>query len=170
MVAQINPYLVDAPTVLVEGRRQPLVPVPRARFGSMPNDNGNLLLNDDEAQAVQAADPAAAPFIREMVSAREMLRGLVGGCLWLADSTAAERRASPEIRRRVEAARLYRLASPRSNTQALAATPSCLKFDNPIPIIVCVPRHAAEGRSIIPMIFLGPQVIAERFDDIDPRC
>lgn len=48
IVSEINPYLVDAPYVVIARRRQPLRNVKSIAFGSMPNDGGYLLLDDHE--------------------------------------------------------------------------------------------------------------------------
>ncbi len=45
LVKNINPYLLDAPNVIVTGRSKPLSNFPEISFGSMPNDGGNLLLD-----------------------------------------------------------------------------------------------------------------------------
>ncbi len=161
VVKQINPYLVDAPTVFIEERRVPLAPVPAATFGSMPNEGGNLLLTDEEAAALRASDPVASAFLREIVSARELLHGQRRWCLWLKDSTAAERRASPEIRKRVDAVRTYREASRRATTQGLARSPYLFgEIRQPTDRYLCVPRHSSENRDLIPMVFFESKVIA----------
>ncbi|EQD50981.1 DNA methylase, partial [mine drainage metagenome] len=80
-VSHINPYLVEAPTVYVYKRREPLVPVPHASFGSMPNDDGNFILDDDEAVRLRTADSVAARFLREMASTRQLLHGERRWCL-----------------------------------------------------------------------------------------
>src|SRR6185437_3642567 len=52
----INPYLIDAPNVLLENRTDPLCMVPGMRFGSMPRDGGNLLLDDRECAELLAQE------------------------------------------------------------------------------------------------------------------
>ena len=44
----INPYLLDAPDVVLPSRREPIGHVPPIVFGSMPNDGGHLLTDDQE--------------------------------------------------------------------------------------------------------------------------
>ena len=160
-VSRINPYLLDAPTIFVASRRQPLVNVPRASFGSMPNDDGHLLLSNQEAEELRATDPIAAGFIREMVSAREVVHGLRRWCLWLEDASAAQIRSSPELLRRVEAVKAYRLESRREATREAADLPHLFaELRQPRSEYLCVPRHAGESRIIIPMIFCSPEIIA----------
>jgi hypothetical protein len=121
---QINPYLVDAPNVLPGSRRSPLVHgLPECSFGSMPYDDGNLLLDDDEATALRA-DPAVAKFIRPLIDAPSLLDGRERWCIWLVDAKPSEIVGPGVIRTRVAAVRTYRLASKRAETNSLANVPS----------------------------------------------
>lgn len=159
--SQINPYLADAPAdVIPTPRSQPLLPVPPSRFGSMPNDGGNLLIGPDEIEDVQC-DPLAAKYIRPLLGADGMLDGALRWCLWLANADPADIRNSAELRRRVEAVKSYRLASTRSTTRELAATPSLFgEIRQPSKRYICLPRHTSENRRYIPMVFAEPDTIA----------
>jgi len=120
----INPYLVDAPTVFIDKRRKPLCSgVPEMVKGSQPTDGGNLLLTEDETASIRANDPIAAKYIRSFFGSEEFINGVVRYCLWLKDSTAADRQVSPEIRQRMQAVKIMRLASPKVPTQKLAELP-----------------------------------------------
>lgn len=44
-VDNINPYLVDAPSVLIENRNKSICDAPVIAYGSMPIDDGNLILD-----------------------------------------------------------------------------------------------------------------------------
>lgn len=159
--AQINPYLLDAPVVFVTERRHSLSDVPAVSFGSMPNDGGHLLLDDEEAEELRQADPIAGRYVREMASARQLLHGERRWCLWLVNAPASDIRGSAELRRRVEAVRAYREASTRPTTRRMAQTPQLFaEIRQPEVDYLCVPRHAGESRVIIPMQFLSPTVIA----------
>src|SRR3546814_4019564 len=71
VAANINPYLVDAPDLLLSKRSKPVSVVPEIAFGSMPNDGGNLLLEDDERESLLALEPAAANWIRPFLGSVE---------------------------------------------------------------------------------------------------
>jgi hypothetical protein len=157
----INPYLADAPILYVKGRNTPLGPVPKASFGSMPNDGGEFLFNDEDAATIRESDPIAAKYLREIACTRQLLHGQSRWCLWLVDSTAADRRASPEIRRRVAVVQAARQKSTRAATRALADTPYLFgEIRQPDSRYLCVPRHSSENRNLIPMVFMPPEVIA----------
>ena len=53
----------------------------------------------------------------------EFINNVPRYCLWLKDSTSVDRIKSPEIKRRMDAVRAMRLASPKAATQKLAETP-----------------------------------------------
>jgi type II restriction/modification system DNA methylase subunit YeeA len=90
---QINPYLVDAPTVLIEKRRKPLCAgAPEMTKGSQPTDGGHLLLSQEEADAIRKSDLIAAKYIRPFLGAEEFINNLPRFCLWLKDSTAQDRK------------------------------------------------------------------------------
>jgi hypothetical protein len=160
-VTRLNPYLVEGPDVLVAGRTTPFGALPRASFGSMPNDGGHLLLDDAEAAELRYTDPVAARYLRPMLSTREMLRDIPRWCLWLDGAPAADIRASAELRRRVSAVREYRLASKRAATRALADVPYRFgEIRQPTTRYLCVPRHTSERRKLIPMLYCEPGSVA----------
>lgn len=161
LAKRINAYLVDAPDVLIESRRTPISPVPPIVFGSMPNDGGNLLLNDDERDALITAEPSASHWIRRFLGAREFLNGLSRWCLWLKDLPPGALTKMPHIRSRVDAVQQYRLASKRAATKKLATTPGLFgEIRQPDSDYLLVPRHSSERRAYIPVGFMPPEMIA----------
>ena len=118
----INGYLVDGPRVLVESRSRPLADISPARFGSMPNDGGNLIVEVDEYEEV-ASDPVAAKYLRKFIGSRELVRGLGRWCLWMENLEPGDVEKSEILRSRIEAVKQHRLKSKRATTQKLAATP-----------------------------------------------
>lgn len=157
----INPYLVDAPTVFIEKRRKPLCDVPEMNFGSKPTDGGNLLLSSEEATNIRQIDPIAARYIRSFVGSEEFINGIDRYCLWLTDSTVNDRKASPEIQQRMQAVKAMRLASPKIPTQKLAETPYLFGEirHNHLPYIG-VPKTSSERRSFLPIGLLNAETIA----------
>jgi N-6 DNA Methylase len=158
---QINPYLVDAPTVLIDKRRKPLNPnVPEMTKGSQPTDGGNLLLSQYEADNIRANDTLAAKYIRPFLGAEEFINNIPRYCLWLKDSTSGDRIKSPEIKRRIEAVKAMRLASPKIPTQKLAETPYLFgeirQTDQPY---LLIPRVSSENRDFVPIGYFEPIVI-----------
>ncbi len=160
-VRNINPYLVDAPDVVLVNRRQPISSAPKIVFGSMPNDGGHLLLTDAEKNELLLKEPAAGKFIRPFMSAKEFLNNESRWCLWLINITPNELRQLPEIAHRVQAVKKLREASDRKTTRELAAFPT-LFGENRQPTLhyILVPRHSSESRAYIPCGFFDEDHIA----------
>ncbi|MBB3040005.1 class I SAM-dependent DNA methyltransferase, partial [Hoyosella altamirensis] len=71
---QINAYLLDRPNVLVTPRTRPLSPqVAEVNYGTMPCDNGNLLINTVGEYEKFMADPVAARYVRPFVGSKVIL-------------------------------------------------------------------------------------------------
>ncbi len=168
--SQINPYLVDAPDVFLDKRRKPLCAnAPEIVFGNMPNDDGHLLLSPDEEQGLRTRDLIAAKYLRRFLGADEFINDKLRYCLWLKDSTATDRKASPEIRRRAEAVRALRQASNRAATKKLADTPHLFgeirHTDRPY---VVVPLHSSENRNFVPIGYFNAEVICGNANSMLP--
>ena len=158
---QINPYLVDAEIVLIESRSKPICDVPELKFGSMPNDDGNYLLTEEEKVELLKKEPNANRFIRPILSSYEFLNGKDRYCLWLIDAQPEEIRALPEIRRRVDAVRKFRESSKREATVKLADSPSLFgEIRQPESNYVLIPRHSSETRKYIPIAIFDTSYIA----------
>lgn len=83
----INPYLVDADNILLAKRTKPLGPsVPEMDYGSMPNDDGALLIETaEDRQEILRRDPDAKPFIKKFFQVDEFLYNKKRWCLSLDD-------------------------------------------------------------------------------------
>ncbi len=106
--SNINPYLVDAPDVVLERRRQPICAVPEIGIGNKPIDGGHYLFTTAERDAFIAQEPASAAFFRRWLGADEFLNGYERWCLWLGDCPPAQLRAMPEALKRVQAVKALR--------------------------------------------------------------
>ena len=159
-VKNINPYLVDAANLVLEKRRSPICEVPPIAFGSMANDDGNLLLSDEEKAELVAAEPAAKKWIRPFMQVDELLYGQTRWCLWLKGISPGELRALPKVAARVHAVKKYRAASDRETTRDLASYPQRFgEVRQPETDYFIVPRHSGEDRLVIPVAKFPPNVI-----------
>ena len=166
---RINPYLVDAPEIILENRRTALCNVPPIVFGSMPNDGGHLLLEDGERAALLAVEPRVAPWIRPFLGAEEFINGKSRWCLWLVDIPPNVLRQLPEVGKRMAAVKRLREESPRSTTRELAAYPARFgEIRQPSDGYVLIPAHSSENRKLIPIGFMSPEYIAGNANLIIP--
>lgn len=158
----INPYLLDAPNVLITSRGTPLCEVPKMTKGNQPSDGGNLILSQEERDEMIRRDASIASCVRRYVGSKDFINNNeIRYCLWLKNVSPAVYRKNPEIMRRLEAVREMRLASSAAPTRALADKPY-LFFSTPQTDsnYLCVPEVSSERRRYIPIGFLDKSVIA----------
>ncbi len=158
--ANINPYLVDAPDVVLPRRSKPICDVPEMKTGNKPIDDGNYLFSTEERDAFIAKEPAAAKWFRRWLGGDEFINAIDRWCLWLGDTPPAELRAMPEAMKRVQAVKAFRAASKSTPTQAIAATPTRFHTEFvPAATFIALPQVSSERRETIPMAFLSPDVM-----------
>jgi type I restriction-modification system DNA methylase subunit len=159
--ANINPYLVDAPDVVLPRRSNPICAVPEIGIGNKPIDDGNYLFTTEEKRAFIAQEPASAKWFRRWIGADELINGYERWCLWLGDCPPAELRAMPEAMKRVQAVKTFRLASKSPPTQKLAATPTRFHVENmPRGAYCAVAKVSSEKRAFVPIGFEEPSTLA----------
>jgi len=160
--SNINPYLVDAPDLIIDKARKPICNVPEMSYGSMANDDGFLLLSDIEKQTLLIKEPLAEKWVKKFVMGDELINNISRWCLWLEEIKPNELRNLPEILRRVEQVRLIRVKSTREATRELANTPNLFgELRQPSCNYLALPRVSSENRRFIPITFLKSEVIAE---------
>lgn len=155
----INPYLVDAKDILITKRTTPLCEVPKMSFGNMPLDGGNLILSDEEKNAFVIKEPKSGKYILPLVSAHEFLNGKKRWCFWLVDATPSELKEMPEVLKRVELVRKFRLSSVAPSTQKFATSPTLFRDKNRPETFIVVPRVSSENRPYIPCGFFDTNSI-----------
>lgn len=156
----INPYLIDAKDLLINKSSNPICNVPKMSFGNMPLDGGYLLLSDEEKNEFLLKEPKAEKFIKPLISAYEFLNGEKRWCIWLVGAEPSELKQLPEILKRVEAVKKFRLDSVAPSTQKFAATPTLFRDRNQPDTYILIPSTTSENRKYIPLGFFGKDDIA----------
>ena len=161
-VNNINPYLVDAVNIFIAKSRAPICQkIPAMIFGSMPNDGGYLLLNDNDKVDLVNLEPQVNQFLRPLMGSEEFINAKVRWCLWLVDATPTIIKQMPQLLKRIDKVRLTRLASSRPTTQALAKKPSLFgEIRQPKSRYLAFPEVSSENRDYVPIGFLDEAVIA----------
>jgi hypothetical protein len=153
-VKNINPYLVDSKDILIKKRSNPICNVPKMSFGNMPLDGGNLLLSDEEKINFINKEPKSVKYILPLISAFEFLNGKRRWCLWLVDAEPNELKQMPEVLKRVEAVKKFRLESTRKQTVEKSNYPSSFgEIRDFGDSYIVVPRVSSENRPYIPIGF-----------------
>jgi N-6 DNA Methylase len=154
-VSNINPYLVDAPNVVLPRRRRPICAVPDIGIGSQPIDDGNYLFSTEAMHDFIKSEPNAKKWFRRWLGADEFLNGYERWCLWLSNCPPAELRAMPNVLKRVQAVKAFRLESKRKQTLTAAATPAAFATEmTPTGNYLLIPKVSSEKRGVIPIGFL----------------
>ena len=155
----INPYLVDTKDLLINKSSNPICNVPKMSFGNMPLDGGHLLLSDTEKEDFILKEPKAEKFIMPLISAYEFLNGQKRWCIWLVDAEPSELKQLPEVLKRVDLVKKFRLASVASSTQKFAETPTLFRDRNQPETFIVIPRVSSENRKYIPIGFFDKNSI-----------
>ena len=167
----INPYIVDAPNLLITKQRKPISDVSFIKFGNQPNDGGGFLFSDEEKEDFLKSEPNSAKFIRKFLGSREFINNINRWCLWLPEITPKEMRNLPLLSKRIEIVKKHRLASTRPATVELAQTPTKFGFISHIEEnYIIIPSVSSERRKYIPIGFMPPEVIASNLCLIIPQA
>lgn len=162
----VNGYLLAAPDVFVTARSQkkgtlsPMLNL--ANFGSMPLDNGNLLIETPEEYTEAMTDPIAARYVHPIQGGKELIDGRKRWCLWLVDAEPGDMRKSKFIAQRVTACREYRENATKTGDAYKNRSTPWLFRDNHQPAhdYLAIPKVSGERREYFPCKVSDPSVIA----------
>lgn len=158
----INPYLIDAPNVMIESTNTPISDVPKMTKGNQPTDDGNFIFSEDERNSFVAEYPNEAHLLHRYVGAKDFLNNdEVRYCLWLKDVPPTEYARNKEIMCRLDAIKAFREKSSAEPTRKSALTPWKF-FSTPQDNVdyLIIPRVSSERRKYIPIGFMPPDIIA----------
>ena len=167
----ISPYLLDTPTIFVESRKKPLSNIPEIMKGSIPVDNGHLIIEAEDYENFIANEPLAVKYIHRFLGAREFLHNLPRFCLWLDGVSPKELNQMPFVRERLAKVREFRLSSPKAATRNFADMPTrFMEIRQPKDNYILIPSHSSENRRYIPMGFMSPEVICGNANLMIPKA
>ncbi len=171
IVENINPYLLDAPTVLVSSRSKPISDVPKMVLGNKPADGGNLILSQEERNEIIKREPILEKYIHPYIGAVEYINNKIRYCLWLVDVSPTVIKNSPELMKRLEAVREMRKNSTAAPTREKADTPNLFFFiSQPETNYLLIPSTSSENRRYVPIGFITPDIIASNSTTIVPNA
>ena len=163
--SNINQYLTDAPSIIINKQRKQICSELPMAFGSMPNDGGNLLLSTAEKQALITAEPLAAQYIRPFFGSEEFLNDKERWCLWFHGISETrlhhDLKQMPQTAQRIESVRQKRSESDRATTKELAATPHLFgEIRQPASgNYLLIPSTSSETREFIPIGYVDCNTI-----------
>ena len=173
-VDNINAYLASGENIIVEKKRQPLNGLPKMVFGNMPRDGGHLIIDTlEEKRSLCANYPELQNYIRTYIGSEEFINGKSRYVFWLDKTDYRAVEHLPEIKKRVEAVKVMRLASKKSDTQRAAECPYAFvernRYDEAYAAFkasgedeflqLVVPAVSSESREYVPLGFVGEDII-----------
>lgn len=159
--SNINPYLVDSNTLLIQNMRQPICAISIMKKGSQPTDGGNLLLSDAEKIEFIAKEPLAEKYIRPFLGSEEMINNIKRWCLWLKNLSPSDLKKMPHTQARLDAVQNMRLASSKEATRKWAVFPTLFTENRqPESNYLAIPEVSSENRLYLPIGFLDASIIA----------
>lgn len=160
VVDNINPYLIEAPSVFIENRSKALCKSPKLGIGSQPIDGGFYLFTEAEMLDFIKKEPLSEKYFKKWYGAQEFIDNKPRYCLWLENCSPNELRKMPLCMERVEAVRNFRKNSKRASTNKCADTPLSFYITNvPTANYIVIPEISSEKRVYIPMGFMSPEVL-----------
>ena len=168
----INPYLLDAPNIVVSSRSKPLCSVSQMIYGNKPADGGYLIIEEEEYDDFIRKDPAAKKFVRPLLGAVEFLHNKKRYCLWLVKATPAEIKNSPLVFERVKKCKASRENSIAAGIRKFAETPHLFaQRTQPEGVdYIIVPRVSSENRRYVPIGFMRHEIIVNDAVQIIPNA
>ena len=147
----IGPYLVPDQQTIVAPLSTPLSKLTEMTNGSMPNDNGGLLLVADDAHDLLRQHPEAAKFVKKFLGTKDAIHGKLRYCIWISDIQLDDAITITPIKHRIEIVKEHRLKSDRETTNELAKTPHLFgEIRHSSGKSLLIPRHSAEDRPYLP--------------------
>ncbi|MGL6225502.1 MAG: class I SAM-dependent DNA methyltransferase [Thermoguttaceae bacterium] len=170
VASHINPYLIDAPDIMVESRSTPLCDVPHMVYGNKPADGGHLIIEAEDYDTFVVAEPTAIKYIKCLMGADEYLNNKKRYCLWFVGVSPLELRKMPKVMERIDQCRQSRQSSIAVAIRKFAETPALFaQVTQPAGVdYIVVPRTSSERRKYIPIGFLTSETIVSDAVQIIP--
>ena len=154
-VKNISPYLSTSNSNFIFRRKTSISQLPHMVWGNKPTDGGFLILSRLEKDELLSKYPNAKNFIKKYIGAQEFINGGIRWCLWITDTDKRDAITIPDINKRIENVRLFRLKSRAKSTQiASKRSHRFIQIQNEPESALIIPSHSSELREYIPIGFV----------------
>lgn len=162
LVDNINFYLLNAPNVFVESRKNSLCSVPEITKGFQATDNGYLILSENEKNQLIKEEPQSEKWIRQYSMGVEFINNIPRYCLWLVNASPNDLKNSPQIKQRVSDCKKWRNEAVKTgDAYKLKDVPHlfrpCKQFKNEP--YIAIPLVSSSNRRYMPMGFIDNGMI-----------
>ncbi len=161
VVSNLNPYLVDAPNVVLANRRAPLCANIALNYGSFALDDGHYTISSAERDSLIQQDANCEQFLKPFIGGLELLNNVQRWCVWLKDANPTALSRCKPIVEKIKAVEAWRLKSDRLTTRKLAQTPTLFaEVRQPDASYIAIPTVSSERRLFIPMAMVDAETVA----------
>lgn len=150
----INPYLSTGSCGFIKKCTTPPIGFPKMCFGCMPYDKGYLLFNKTEYDNFIDKYPDYSNFLKRIYGSEEFINDIPRYCLWIDDKDLDVALQNPEIRKRVEQTKEYRLKSVDESGRKLAFRAHQFREHPVLNECIIIPAVSSERREYIPIGYL----------------
>ncbi|MFV0181526.1 N-6 DNA methylase [Empedobacter falsenii] len=161
-VKNINAYLLEGNNVFISPRTKPLAQIPEMNFGSMANDGGGLILNQEEYDELSTIKDTKS-ILKKFIGAEEFLNGKFRYGIWLVENNFRFFESNDLIKLRLEKVYNHRNESKRLATNKLKDIYySFGEIRHQDGDSIIIPRHSSENRDYIPLgLYNSDTIIAD---------
>lgn len=172
VVTNINPYLCNAPNIIVQSRNIPICNVPKMVYGNKPADGGYLIVEEKDYEEFVLHDPNSKKYIKPLLGAAEFLNNKTRWCIWLKGVSPNEIKKCPLIMERVAKCKENRENSKAAGIRKFSATPTLFaQITQPEgKDYILIPRVSSNKRRYVPMAFLTAETIVSDAVQIVPEA
>lgn len=158
--SNINGYLLDAPSVIIEEHSKPLTDVPAIVRGSQATDDGHYLFTPEEKESFISKEPLSKKYFKRFMMGREFINNIERWCLWMPNISPSELKNSPRLMEKVALVKDFREKSKNTQTKQSASTPWRFgQYREPAEHYIAFAKVSSERRRYIPFGFLTNDVI-----------
>lgn len=160
IVTNINPYGIEGENIYISDRKTSLSHLPFMTYGSMPNDNGELLLSEYEKNELIKNYPKSSKFIKKFLGANELMNGINSYCIWIEPFDYEKATEIEPILNKIENVKQYRIQSNRIATNKLSNFSfrfGEIRHKNSNSIVI--PQTGSERREYLPIDFRDEDTI-----------
>ena len=170
-VSNINAYLIDAPNVIVSSRSKPLCSVPGMMSGGKPVEGGHLIFSDEEKEAFVKKEPNSEKYFKRFTSGETFIYNTMKWCLWLLDASPRDINMMPEVKKRIQLVREFRLESKKEATRKGADFPHrFMEIKQPDSDYLIIPLTTSKNRKYVPVGYLSKDIIANNGASFVPNA
>lgn len=168
----INYYLLDGESILINSRNKPICDIPKMIYGNKPADGGHLIIEEEDYDEFIKRDPLSKKYIYPLLGASEYIKGTKRYCLWLVGVAPSEIKKCPMILERVKKCQEVRSNSIAAGIRKFADTPMLFaqRTQPTEKDFIIVPRVSSEARRYVPMGFIKAGTIVTDRVQIIPEA